>query len=253
MASNRIRNVRLAPTILALAALALTLGGKAAVADWRDWLQKAIPSSDGGLADSEVARGLRAALERGTAVAVARLGREGGYLQRPEVKIPLPGPAERIGSTLRAVGQGERVDAFVTSMNEAATAAVPEAGAILREAVTSMTVDDAKAILTGPDDAATRYLRKTSGERIAARMRPVIEEKTASVGVTAAWKDMVASAGPLASAIGGDAVDLDGYVTEKALDGMFFMIAAEEKRIRENPAARTSDLLRSVFGDDAGR
>ena len=111
-----------------------------------------------------------------------------------------------------------------------------------------MTVDDAKAILTGPDDAATQYFRKTSGTQLHEQFLPIVRAATAKTGVTAAYKNLLAHAGPAASFLGHDAGDLDGYVTTKSLDGLFKMVAAEEKKIREDPVARSTDLLQKVFG-----
>jgi hypothetical protein len=133
-------------------------------------------------------------------------------------------------------------------MNHAAERAVPEAAVIFGAAIRNMSIEDAQEILTGPDDAATQYFRTSTQAELTERMRPVVEEATAQTGVTSAYKNMTARAGGMTSLLPSDATDLDGYVTSKTLDGLFVMIAEEEKKIRENPLARSTDLLKKVFG-----
>ncbi len=199
------------------------------------------------LATDEIVAGLKEALAKGAESAVSSLGRADGFLGNQAVRIPLPDKLAGVGSTLRTFGQGSYVDAFEVSMNRAAEAAVPEAGAILAEAIRKLTVEDARAILDGPDDAATTYFREVGQERLTERMLPIVEDATSSVGATSAYKDLIARAGPAAGLLG-DSLDVDRYVTGKALDGLFAVIAREERRIRENPVARSSDLLKKVFG-----
>jgi hypothetical protein len=139
-------------------------------------------------------------------------------------------------------------DEFVATMNNAAEQAVPVAANVFAGAITNMTVEDAKAILTGPSDAATQYFHKTSETELQEQFLPIVKDATAKTGVTAAYKNLLQQAGPAAAFLGKDAGNLDGYVTKKSLDGLFKMVAVEEKRIRENPAARTTDLLKKVFG-----
>ena len=111
-----------------------------------------------------------------------------------------------------------------------------------------MSVEDASGILNGPDDAATQYFRRVGEERLTSKLRPIVGDATSRAGVTSSYKNLIDQAGPAAAMMNADAMDLDGYVTNKALDGLFYMIAAEEKRIRENPAARSTELLQKVFG-----
>jgi hypothetical protein len=158
-----------------------------------------------------------------------------------------------VESALRAVGQNQLADEFVATMNHAAEQAVPVAANVFAGAITNLTVDDAKSILTGPNDAATQYFRKTSGTQLHAQFLPIVQQATAKTGVTAAYKNLLQKAGPVASLLGKDAGDLDGYVTTKALDGLFKMVAAEEQKIRANPVARTTDLLQKVFGSVASK
>lgn len=230
-----------------------------AQAGWLDWLIKPSGTQSGAapvgvvksLTEDEIARGLKQALSNGVAHAVAQLGKEGGFLNNLDVKIPMPEQLQQIEKTLRLLKQDKLADEFVATMNRAAEQAVPEAAAIFGSAVSQMTLADARAILQGADDAATQYLRQTGGDQLATKMLPIVKQATAQVGVTSAYKNLVQKAGPAASFLGVQNTDLDGYVTEKAVDGLFKMIAAEEKRIRENPVARTTDLLQRVFGGKA--
>ena len=200
------------------------------------------------LGSDEVVAGLREALARGSEIVVAELGREDGFLARPEVRIPLPGALESIGSGMRRFGLGGYVDTFETSLNRAAEQAVPEALELLLETVRSMSSDDAMGILEGPDDAATRYFRQRNEAQLEARFLPIVREATSQVGVTEAYKGMLAQAGMAAQLFDPNSVDIDRYVTGEAIDGLFLLLAREEQRIREDPVARSSELLRRVFG-----
>ena len=200
------------------------------------------------LGSDEVVAGLREALARGSEIVVAELGREDGFLARPEVRIPLPGALESIGSGMRRFGLGGYVDTFETSLNRAAEQAVPEALELLLETVRSMSIDDAMGILEGPDDAATRYFRQRNEVQLEARFLPIVREATSQVGVTEAYKGMLAQAGMAAQLFDPNSVDIDRYVTGEAIDGLFLLLAREEQRIREDPVARSSELLRRVFG-----
>jgi len=200
------------------------------------------------LSQSDVASGLKEALGKGVNRAITNLGQEGGFLNNADVKIPMPPQLHQVETALRAMGQSKLADEFVATMNHAAEQAVPVAANVFAGAITNMTVNDAKAILTGPPDAATQYFRKTSETQLYEQFLPIVREATAKAGVTASYKNLLRQAGPVASFLGKDASDLDGYVTKKSLDGLFKMVAAEEKNIRDNPVARTSELLKKVFG-----
>ncbi|MFA5080932.1 MAG: DUF4197 domain-containing protein [Hydrogenophilaceae bacterium] len=200
------------------------------------------------LSQDEIVRGLKEALAKGAQGAVAKLGKDGGFLNNAAVKIPMPESLAKIEKTLRKLGQDKYADQFVTTMNQAAEKAVPEAAGILADTIRDITLDDAQAILKGPDDAATQYFRKKSEARLAERFKPIVTQATDQAGVTSAYKKMVKKAGPLASMLGAGNEDLDGYVTQKSLDGLFKMVAEEEKAIRANPVERTTDLLKKVFG-----
>lgn len=197
----------------------------------------------------EISSGLKEALTKGVRFAVDTLGRENGFLNDVRVKIPLPKSLQRLEKALRIAGQGKAVDEFVASMNHAAEKAVPVAFDVFVDAVRQMTFDDARKILFGEQDAATQFFRRTSEEKLRVKFRPIVEDFTEEVGVTQRYKDMVEKGGPIAKLlIGKEATDLDGYVTQKALDGLFFMVAEEEKKIRKDPLGRTTSLLKKVFG-----
>lgn len=201
------------------------------------------------LSTSDISSGLKEALFKGVKFAVDDLGRENGFLGNARVKIPLPGKIAKMEKTLRAFGQGRRVDEFVVSMNRAAEKAVPVAIDVFLDAIKQMTFDDARKILfSGQDDSATQFFRRTSENTLRDKFRPLVEEATTSVGVTQKYKDMIGRYGFVGKAIGEDASDLDGYVTQKALDGLFLLVADEEKKIRRDPIGRTTTLLRKVFG-----
>jgi hypothetical protein len=206
------------------------------------------PGVAAALSDADVVAGLKEALSKGTKQAIASLGKDGGFLNNLEVKIPLPDDLKKVEKLMRSLGQGKYADQFAATLNHAAEKAVPEAATILSESISQMSLADAKSILNGPDDAATQYFRKTSEARLKERFLPIVQAATDQAGVTAAYKKLMQKAGPAARFMGGGASDLDGYVDDKALDGLFTMIAAEEKRIRQDPVARSTDLLKKVFG-----
>jgi uncharacterized protein YidB (DUF937 family) len=199
--------------------------------------------------NTEISGGLKEALSKGVKFAVDSLGRENGYLDNARVKIPLPKSLQKLEKGLRLAGQGKSVDEFVGSMNHAAEKAVPVAIDVFVDAIKQMSFDDARKILfSGQDDSATQFFRRTSEETLREKFRPIVEEFTEKTGVTSKYKVMVGKAGFAAQLLGKDATDLDGYVTQKALDGLFLLVADEEKKIRENPIGRTTSLLRKVFG-----
>jgi hypothetical protein len=199
--------------------------------------------------DIEIDQGLKKALSTGVDVAVRTLGRPDGFLSNPRVKIPLPSNLQKMEKGLRAVGQGRRVDEFVASMNHAAEKAVPVAIDVFLNAIRQMTFNDVRNILfSGQDDAATQFFRRTSEETLRGKFRPIVEQFTAQVGVTQKYKAMVGRYGFAGALLGQDATDLDGYVTQKALDGLFLVVADEEKKIRRDPLKQSASILRKVFG-----
>ena len=210
----------------------------------------------GGLTQDQMVGGLKEALAVGVEKAVAGLGKQDGFLKDLNVKIPMPQSLQKVEKTLRTLRQDKLADEFVTTMNRAAEQAVPEAAAVLGDSVKQMSIADAKSIVTGTNNAATQYFRRTSETNIHARFLPIVKAATEKAGVTSAYKRMTDKAegglgglGGLGGSLLGEQVpDLDGYITRKTLDALFLKIAEQEKLIRENPIARTTDLLQSVFG-----
>ncbi|MCL4181521.1 MAG: DUF4197 family protein [Verrucomicrobia bacterium] len=211
------------------------------------------------LSQDQMVQGLKDALAKGLQQAIARLGNEGGFLTNLNVKIPMPEQMRKVESALRAMNQDKLADDFVATMNHAAEQAVPEAAGVFADTLRQMTIEDAKSILSGPDDAATRYFQRTTQTNLYAKFYPIVQKATEKTGVTAAYKNLMAKAnvaqglgsigGALGSSLlGKDSLDLDDYVTRKAMDGLFKMVAEEEKQIRQNPVARTTDMLQKVFG-----
>ena len=168
----------------------------------------------------------------------------------PPTRIPMPDSLKTIEDGLRKVGQDKYADEFVLTMNRAAEQAVPEGAEIFGSAIRSMSIEDAKGILNGPDDAATKYFRRTSGDKLVNRFLPIVERSTDRVGVTSNYKEMVGKLGFASRFVDTESLDVDHYVTNKAVDGLFLMVAREEKLIRENPAARTTELLKKVFSNN---
>ncbi len=210
-----------------------------------DWVQRQLDRHLPLDADT-VARGLRAALEKGTQHAVETLGHENGFWVHPTLRIPVPPNLRKVEAGLRQLRQDKIADDFIHSLNRAAEDATPAARAIFLEAIRNMTVPDALGILKGPPDAATRYFRQHAQAPLAAAFRPIVARSTAAVGVTASYKRFVKKASPF-GLVDAQEFDLDEYVTAKALDALFQLIADEERHIREDPLARTTELLRKVF------
>jgi hypothetical protein len=191
--------------------------------------------------------GLRAALGQGIDKAVARLGVPGGFLENPKVRIPLPPALEKLDRGLRLVGMGGDADALKAAMNHAAEAAVGEARPLLKQALQRMTVEDAKGILTGGDDAATQYFRRETADSIVAKFKPVVAGATSKVKLAALY-DQYAGTAAQFGLIKGEDAHLNDYVTSKALDGLFSEMADEERAIRKDPLGQASSLIKRVFG-----
>lgn len=200
------------------------------------------------LTDAQASGGLKEALTRGIDSAVTETGRPGGFENNSLIKITFPQKLQFAEKGLRAMGMGGEVDKFEHSMNAAAEQAAPAAKGIFVEALKSMSFDDARRIVTGGDTAGTDYFKRTTSSQVAEAFRPIIQKAMDSNGVTEKYKSLMQSAPKLP--FGGDTgkFDINGYVTEKAVDGLFFMMAQEEKKIRTNPAAQVTPLLKSVFG-----
>ncbi|MAT64792.1 MAG: hypothetical protein CMN57_04025 [Gammaproteobacteria bacterium] len=210
--------------------------------------ETAAESAAGAPDAAAMTRAVLDALQVGVRRAVDTLGRQGGFLQDQAVRIPLPQELQTAESLLRRLGQDRYADAFIESMNRAAEQSVPQTTDILIDTIKGMSVSDARGIVQGGDDAATRYFQEHSSAQLAEVIRPIVSENMDRVGVTARYKQFVSRAGFLESFVAEDSLDLDAYVTNRTLDGLFLKLAEEEKRIREQPVARTTEILKDVFG-----
>ncbi len=200
----------------------------------------------GGLNDAKIASGLKEALQIGTQNAVNLTGRLDGYFRNEVIKILMPEKLQTLEKGLRLVGYGPRVDEFVLSMNRAAERAAPRAKAIFWDAIGEMSFEDARKILNGGDTAATDYFQDKTTDRLAAAFRPVVDKAINEVGVTRRYKELIGryEAIPFVTS---ERFDIDQYVVTKALDGLFYVVGEEERKIRTNPTARVTDLLKEVF------
>lgn len=250
---NRSKRVVLLTATLGLVACT------SANADWQDTfndvLEGVTNSQTGGgdaigngLGQTEIVRGLKEALAQGATKAVNQLGQTNGFWGDQLVKIAAPDQLNSITKTLRRIGQDKLVNEFELSLNRAAEKAVPEAAQILGDAIRGMTFVDAKAILQGDDQAATQFFQRTTTDQLFARLYPIVQESTSRTGVTQAYKNLLGEAGFLAGLVKLDAESLDRHVTDEALDGLFQLIGQEEQKIRDNPSARTTEILKEVFG-----
>lgn len=199
-----------------------------------------------GLTDARVAAALREALQVSTRNAVQLTGRLDGYFANEAIRIPMPDRLRSLERGLRALGYGAQVDEFVLGMNRAAERAAPQARQIFAEAIGALTIDDARRILSAGDTAATEYFKAKTTDRLTAAFRPAVEQAMGEVGITRQYRELLARARSLPFFQAED-YDLDRYVVGKSLDGLFHVMAAEERKIRTDPAARVSDLLRDVF------
>jgi hypothetical protein len=199
------------------------------------------------ISNQDATSGLRAALEKGSQVAVANLGKTDGFFGNGAVKIPLPDSLKRYDKLMRGVGMGKFADELILTMNRAAEAAVPEAKALLVDAVKKMSVQDVKVILTGGNTSGTEYFKRTTSEPLRGKFLPIVAQATKKVQLADKYNQYAAKGAQFGLVKKEDA-NLDSYVTQKTLDGLFYMVAEEEKRIRENPVKAGSDILRKVFG-----
>jgi hypothetical protein len=202
--------------------------------------------SSAGLSNDKIVAGLKEALQVSTGKAVALTGRPDGFLKNEAIKILLPPKLQTLGKGMRMLGMGAQVDQLEVGMNRAAEQATPEAKQIFIAAVKKMSFDDARKILTGNDTAATEYFRRTSSADLTAAFSPIVHRSMEHVGVVQQYNNVLASA-PGGSALAGQ-FDLNKYVVGKTLDGLFLMLGEEEKKIRTDPAAQTTSLLKEVFG-----
>lgn len=198
------------------------------------------------LSEKDAVGGLKEALNKGAGSAVSKLGRTDGFLGNPQVKIPLPDSLQKADRTLSRFGMGKYTQDLVVSMNRAAELAVPEAKTLLLDAVKQMTVQDAKKILTGGNTAATDYFRAKTSQPLAAKFLPIVRQATAKVQLAQKYDEFAGKASDF-GLLDKKQANLEQYVTQKALDGLFFMIAEEEKAIRADPVGQSSKLLKKVF------
>ena len=199
------------------------------------------------LSDKDASGGLREALSQGASKAVGLLGTDGGFLNNPKVKIGLPESLAPVEGVLRTMGRGKDLDSLVATMNHAAEQAVPKAKVLLVDAVKKMSVDDAKKILSGGDDSATQYFREKTAAQLTESFLPTVRETTGKLALAEQYNKLAGKA----SAFGlgkGDDLKIENYVTRKALDGLYLMIAEEEKAIRKDPVGAAGSLAKKAFG-----
>jgi hypothetical protein len=203
--------------------------------------------NDKPLSAAEVADGLKEALIKGISNGSDRASQLDGYFKNPEIKIPFPADVKKVEEKLRQIGAGEQVDRFIMTLNRGAEDAAREAKPIFITAIKSMTIEDAWGILKGQDNAATEYLKRTTGAQLKQKFSPVVQNSLDKVSATKYYGDIVGTYNKIPFV---DKVnpDLNDYATDKAIDGLFTLIAKEEKNIRQDPVARTTDLLKKVFG-----
>jgi hypothetical protein len=208
-------------------------------------------NSTSNLSDDKVISGLKEALKVGTGRAVAETGKPDGFLKNAAIKILLPEKLRTAGKTLRMVGMGSQVDALEVGMNRAAEQAAPQAKQIFLRAVTRMTFSDARQILKGGDTAATDYFKRQSSDELTTAFAPIVHQAMENVGVVRQYDRVMQN--PMAASLANDKdFNLDQYVVGKTIDGLFYMLGQEEKKIRTDPAAQTTAILREVFGQIAG-
>jgi hypothetical protein len=210
--------------------------------------KKLINSKNNGLTEKDAADGIKEALVNGTGESVKQVSVLNGYWGNPEIKIPFPTEAKEMESKLRTIGMGKKVDEFNESMNWAAEKAASEAKSIFLTAIKEMTVRDAVNIVKGTDNAATMYLKNNTSPQLIDKFQPIIKTSLDNVNATRYWSDLITIYNkiPMVKKMN---PDLPQYVTQKAIDGLFIMIAKEELKIRKDPVARTSELLKKVFGN----
>jgi hypothetical protein len=206
-----------------------------------------LPHSAWALGEADAAAGVRAALERGALAAVSLLGRADGFLGNAQVRIPLPGFLEDAAKLLKATGQQKRVDELVTAMNRAAEAAVPEAKSLFVSTIKAISVEDALKIVRGGDTAVTEFFSGKTRTPLGEKFLPIVSRATERVKLAERYNDIVARAGKL-GLVKGEQPTVQKHVTAKALDGLYWMVGEEEKKIRADPLKTGSALLKKVFG-----
>ncbi len=204
-------------------------------------------SNGSNLPESEITKGLKEALDIGTKNAVALVSKTEGYYKNPKIKIPFPPEVRRVESTVRNLGMNKETDEFIKTLNKAAEDAAKSAIPVFSEAIKKMTLTDAKAILQGSETAATDYMKSKTGLELASTFKPIVQQSMQKVKVAQYWSPLAKAYNQLPLVEKANP-DLNKYVTEKAIEGLFKIIAEEEIKIRKDPAARITDILKSVFG-----
>ena len=232
------------PSLLAFLLILLMTSTDGEAGWFKKWKEKNL---GGGLSDEKIVLGLKDALKVATGNAVESTGRRDGYFKNEAIKILMPDKLRKVEKTLRKLGMDKKMDEFVESMNRAAEAAAPQAKEIFLDAVKEMTFDDARRILKGKEHEATDFFEKTTRTKLHELFLPVVEGKLEGVGATARFNDIMEDYNkiPFLSA---SSFELKEYVTGEALDGLFHVLGEEEKKIRTEPAARVTDILKEVFG-----
>ena len=210
------------------------------------WTMPAQASLDA-VTNKEAASGLKSALEQGSSAAVDLLGKTDGFFGNKAVKIPLPGSLKKYEKLMRRVGMGKYADELILTMNRAAEAAVPEAKKLFVDAIKKMSVQDAKGILTGGQTSGTDYFKRTTSPQLREKFLPIVKSATAKVQLAETYNEY-AQKGAQFGLVSKENANLDDYVTQKALDGLFYMVAEEEKKIRQNPLQAGSAIVKKVFG-----
>jgi len=234
-------------------------------AGWQDWTkeagqllksktgQSAVSTASSSLSNDEITQGLKEALDVGVKKAIDMLGKENGFLNDKSVRIPMPDQLQQVEKVLRMAGQNKMADEFVTSMNHAAEQAVPKVSNVFVDAISKMSLSDAQAILSGGDTAATDYFKQHTSDQLSQLIKPYVSKSMANNEVTQYYQSMLSMAKQydsfgLLNQYLGKAANLEEYVTDKTMDGLFSKIADQEMLIRQNPAARSTEILKSVFG-----
>lgn len=242
----RLPSSLLLPAVTAALLLAALSTRAGPLGEFAQKAYEATRRANAGISDADIGAALKEALAQGTRNAVTELGSSDGFWKDPRFRIPLPKTLRKADPLLRGFGAGPRLDELHLSVNRAAEAAVPVAAEVFSGAIRNLSLKDVRAILDGPPDAATRYFQQSTSASLQAKFKPIVAGITAKAGLARQYQAVLASAGPLAGTLG--APDLDAWVTQKTLNGLFLRIADEERAIRDNPAARGTELLRKVFG-----
>jgi len=232
--------------LAALVSLSVPFSASAGFGDILKGAKEKFMGGQGALSEGTIIDGLKEALQIGSENAVAFVSKADGYYNNPRIKIPLPDAVKKVEKILRGVGYGPKIDAFELSMNRAAEKAAPEAKAMFWDTIKGMSFSDARKILDGRENEATLYFKDKTHSGLFEKFKPIVHDVMSSVGVTKRYQELDAKVRtiPFTDSL---SFDLDKYVTDGALDGLFLMLAEEEKKIRQNPAARVTDLLKKVF------